>query len=228
MLFPINTKNHIEYGKCGKTTKVTNKEKNMNSSEAVQVDISETGMQMIENRNNKISAVNNVLEFNDPVIDYFNRIGIIERVDPDGTVQWDLGSEDTDKMESIIFSDISREDYAFWSLLTDDPTFLGLKYTENEIKSRLIEVGIKPGFFSVTIGDKSATQFFSQGKGAATVYSKEQYDSHYKHIISKNYLSQYEDGQKFLIGGEKYTLGTDRRLNIPYGKDVYDIEVICD
>ena len=47
-------------------------------------------------------------------------------------------------------------------------------------------------------------------------------------LISKNYLSQYEDGQKFLIGGEKYTLGTDRSLNIPYGKDVYDIEVICD
>ena len=124
MLFPINTKNHIEYSKCGKTTKVTNKEKNMNSSEAVRVDISETGMQMIENRNSKISAIGNVLEFNDPVIDYFNRIGIIERVDPDGTVQWDLGSEDTEKMESIIFSGISREDYAFWSLLTDDPTFL--------------------------------------------------------------------------------------------------------
>ena len=51
MMFPINTKNHIEFGKCGKTTKVTNKEKNMNSSEAVRVDISETGMQMIENRN---------------------------------------------------------------------------------------------------------------------------------------------------------------------------------
>lgn len=51
MKFPINTKNHIEFGKCGKTTKVTNKEKNMNSSEAVRVDISETGMQMIENRN---------------------------------------------------------------------------------------------------------------------------------------------------------------------------------
>ncbi|MBR4341365.1 MAG: hypothetical protein IKP88_01420 [Lachnospiraceae bacterium] len=188
MLFPINTKNFIEYGKCEKTTKVIHKEKNMNSDEAVQVDISETGMQMIENRNNKISAVNNVLEFNDPVIDYFNRIGIIERVDPDGTVQWDLGSEDTDKMESIIFSDISREDYAFWSLLTDDPTFLGLKYTENEIKSRLIEAGIKTGFFNVTIGDKSTTQFFSQGKGAATVYSKEQYDSHYKHIISVCFL----------------------------------------
>lgn len=46
MMFPINTKNHIEFGKCGKTTKVTNKEKNMNSSEAVRVDISETGMQM--------------------------------------------------------------------------------------------------------------------------------------------------------------------------------------
>ena len=117
MLFPINTKNHIEYGKCGKTTKVTNKEKNMNSSEAVRVDISETGMQMIENRNSKISAIGNVLEFNDPVIDYFNRIGIIERVDPDGTVQWDLGSEDTEKMESIIFSGISREDYAFWRFI---------------------------------------------------------------------------------------------------------------
>lgn len=232
MSISINTKNSISYNGYANTTKPRNNKLNsvafVNSKDAVKVDISRAGKELAGNNANSITAINNLYEMNDPVIDYFNRVGTIERVDPDGTIQWDLSSADTDNMESVIFSNISQEDYAFWSSLTDDPTFLGLKYTENEIKSRLLEAGIKPGFFSVTVGDKSATHFFTQGKGAATVYSKEQYDNHYKYVTSDSYLSRYNEGQKLLIGEKEYSLGTDRKLNIPYGEDVYDIKTIRD
>ena len=197
-------------------------------NDAAMVDISNAAKELANNNINKISAINNSLTLNDPIIDYFNRVGTIDKISPDGTIQWDLGSVDTEKMESEIFQNISQTNYRFWSYLTGDPTFIGLQYSDDEIRERLLAANIKPGFFNVTVGDKTATQFFSQGKGAAAVYSKKQYDNHYAYITSERYLSRYEVGQKLLIGEKEYTLGEDKKLNISYGEDVYDIKILSE
>ena len=34
----------------------------------------------------------------------------------------------------------------------------------------------------------------------------------------------YEPGSVFKIGGKEYVLNEDRKLDIPYGADIYDIE----
>ena len=200
---------------------------NTSKKSGVNISISKAGKELSDSaavNHNKISATNNDLIMNDPVIDYFNRVGTIDRIDPDGTIQWDLGSEDPGKADSTIFKNITKEAYSFWSDLAGDPTFLGLKYSDDEIRKQLFDAGIKPGFFSVTVGDRSATQFFSQAKGASAVYSKAQYDDHFSYVTSERYLKQYETGHKFLIAGKAYTLGEDRKLNVPYGEDVYDMK----
>ena len=129
-------------------------------------------------------------------------------------------------MVETIFKNMSQSDYKFWSYLTGDPTFIGLQYSDDEIRNRLIAADIKPGLFEVTLGDKTATHFFSQGKGAAAIYSKEQYDNHYAFITSERYLSRYEVGQKLLIGEKEYTLDENKKINVPYGEDVYDIKIV--
>ena len=34
----------------------------------------------------------------------------------------------------------------------------------------------------------------------------------------------YEPGSVFRVGGEEYVLSEDRKLDIPYGADIYDVK----
>ena len=36
---------------------------------------------------------------------------------------------------------------------------------------------------------------------------------------------QYEAGQKVMIGGKEYVLGEDKKVDIEYGADIFDIQM---
>ena len=121
--------------------------------------------------------------------------------------------------------DKEAADYVdFWnSLARKNPS--GMKFSNEEIRSRLAEAGIENGFFTVTIGGRSATHFLSQGKSTAAVHSKEQYDDRYNMITSGRFFHRFEAGQKVMIGGKEYILGEDKKLDIEYGEDIFDVQV---
>lgn len=115
----------------------------------------------------------------------------------------------------------------FWnSLARQTPSGIYLKFSNEEIRSRLAEAGIQNGFFTVTIGGRSVTHFLSQGKNASAVHSKEQYDDRYNSIISGRAFHNYEPGQKVMIGGKEYILDENKKIDIEYGEDLYDIQIV--
>ncbi|MDE7444414.1 MAG: hypothetical protein K2N15_01690 [Lachnospiraceae bacterium] len=136
-----------------------------------------------------------------------------------------------------IYSEIMRgapydrelERYArFWNYLmkSKDPIYISLEYSRDEMKNYLDEAGIEPGFFTIKMGDKENTHFYSTGKNSVLVYSKGRYDERYKKMTEKGstFFRNYEPGDVWKIGGKEYTLSDDYTLNIPYGEDIYDVE----
>ena len=47
-------------------------------------------------------------------------------------------------------------------------------------------------------------------------------------MLSEDFLKDYKVGQKFLIGGKEYTLSEDRKLDVPYGADIFDFKSLSD
>lgn len=47
-----------------------------------------------------------------------------------------------------------------------------------------------------------------------------------KGVVNKNILDMrdYEPGAVFQVGGKEYVLSEDKKLNLPYGADVYDVK----
>lgn len=118
-------------------------------------------------------------------------------------------------------------DYAdFWNCMArKDTTFISMNYSPDEVRSRLKQVGIETGFFTISIGGKETTQYLSQGKNSAAVYSREQYEErYYNHIQSGNLTKGYQAGDIFKIGGKEYTVNADGRVDVPYGADIWDIQ----
>ena len=109
--------------------------------------------------------------------------------------------------------------------LTQNPTFMGLTYSAEDTRNRLHSAGIQKGSFQVSVGDHTATQFLSEGKNAAAVYSKAYYDDqYYNYVKSGGICRDYEPGDVFKIDGEEYTVTADRKLDVPYGADIWNIE----
>lgn len=115
---------------------------------------------------------------------------------------------------------------SFWNyMMSKDVTYIGLKFTDEEIKSYLDEAGIKKGFFTVKMGNKEATQFLSESKYTGGVHSKERYDEQYVALTSTSHLlSGYAPGDVFKVDGKEYVLNEAHNLDIPYGEDIYNIE----
>ena len=102
---------------------------------------------------------------------------------------------------------------------------MGLTYSAEDTRARLHNAGIQKGFFTVTVGDHTATQFLSEGKNAAAVYSKAYYDDQYYNFVKSGGICRdYEPGAVFKIDGEEYTVSKDRKLDVPYGADIWNIE----
>lgn len=113
----------------------------------------------------------------------------------------------------------------FWNLLSKNGTFIGLHCSEETERRRLNEAGITEGFFSVQVGDNKQEYFYSNGHAGAAVL-KERYDDTYQMFMTQNEIvfRDYEPGVVFQVGGKEYVLSEDKKLNLPYGADVYDMK----
>lgn len=124
--------------------------------------------------------------------------------------------------------DAPLEKYSnFWNYLNraKDTVFITERFSLDEIQGYLKEAEIKPGFFTVKMGDKETTRFYSIGKYSTLIYSQERYDDKYKHLTESGYLlREYEPGSIIKIKGQEYVLKENHTLEIPYGADIYDIE----
>lgn len=119
------------------------------------------------------------------------------------------------------------ERYAgFWNyMMAKDPVYLQLTYSDKEIRNYMEAAGIKTGFFTVKMGDREATQFYSAAKNTNPIQAKWRYDSRYYGITTGGILlDNYEVGDIFKIGDKGYVLSENHTLDIPYGEDIYNME----
>ncbi len=121
--------------------------------------------------------------------------------------------------------DKEAADYVdFWNGLSGKtPPGISIKFSNGEIRSRLADAGIQNGFFTVTVGGRTATHYLSQGKDTAAVHSKEQYDERYDRMTSGRFFKQFQAGQKVTVSGKEYVLGEDKKLDIEYGTDIFEL-----
>ena len=92
-------------------------------------------------------------------------------------------------------------------MMTKDPVYVQLSYSDEEIRGYMENAGIKNGFFTVKMGDREATQFYSATKTTSPIQSKERYDARYKNLTSGGILlDEYEAGDIFKIGDKEYIL----------------------
>ncbi len=110
--------------------------------------------------------------------------------------------------------------------MSKNGTFIGLNYSNETVRSLLNDAGgITEGFFSVQVGDNRQEYFYSNGN-AGTAVPKERYDNTYHFFMeyTETVFRDYEPGDVFLVGGKEYVLSEDKKLDLPYGADVYDVK----
>lgn len=146
-----------------------------------------------------------------------------------------------------ISEDIERNGYDreteryihFWNNLGSGNAFLlppgnhhlpSLGYSDDEIRSYLEKAGISKGIFSVKTGSVES-EFFYSGSEQYPIYKKKDYDLRYHTMTSadfafdKSVFRCLEPGTEITIAGNKYTLKSDFTLDIPYGTDIFDIQI---
>lgn len=111
----------------------------------------------------------------------------------------------------------------FWGCIGCEGVYGSKYYSDEEQKKILNDAGIKDGFFSVQVGEKRQELFLSSG-AAGTVVPKRRYDGTYNMFMNTNILDDYAVGSVFVIGGKEYILDENKKLDIPYGADIYDIK----
>lgn len=171
-----------------------------------------------------ITAKNNVLDF--------GKNNYFKYVSSDGkecNLFSGMKSIGTLMSESVkgVTANLDAERYAsFWRyMMSKDPVYLDLSFSNEDIKNYLSEAGLEPGFITIKMGNKVATQYFSQGKNQGIIHSKERYDIDYNGLVSPSgYLKNFEPGAIVKIGGVEYTINEKYCIDIPYGVDVFDIE----
>lgn len=173
----------------------------------------------------EVSAENNVMCFGENT--YFKYISKDGNEHSLFTTQKNgIGSIYSEQLRGASY-DAELQKYAgFWNyLMSDDPVYIGLNYSDAQIREYMEEAKIEPGFFTVKMGEKEATQFYSATKTAGPIHSKERYDKQYEALTSGGgLLSKYAAGDIFKINGKEYTLKENHTLDISYGEDIYNIE----
>ena len=113
----------------------------------------------------------------------------------------------------------------FWNMLSRDGTYMSLYYSKAEQQSLLNDAGISEGFFSVQIGSKKQEYFYSNGNAGVAV-RKFEYDAVYDMFAKRGsaLFNEYDIGSVFLIGGKEYILNENRKFDIPYGEDIFDVQ----
>lgn len=113
----------------------------------------------------------------------------------------------------------------FWNMLSQDGTYLGLYYSAAEQKQFLNDAGIKEGFFAVESGARKQDYFYSNGNAGVAV-RKFEYDAVYDMFTNRGsaLFNEYEVGTIIKVGGKEYAMNADRKFDIPYGEDIFDIQ----
>ena len=137
-----------------------------------------------------------------------------------------IGSIVSEIMRGEPYDPVLERYASFWNyMMTKDPVYVLLSYSDEEIRGYMENAGIKNGFFTVKMGDREATQFYSATKTTSPIQSKERYDARYKNLTSGGILlDEYEAGDIFKIGDKEYILSENHTLDIPYGEDIYNLE----
>ena len=137
-----------------------------------------------------------------------------------------IGSTVSEIMRGEPYDPVLERYASFWNyMMTKDPVYVQLSYSDEEIRGYMENAGIKNGFFTVKMGDREATQFYSATKTTSPIQSKERYDARYKNLTSGGILlDEYEAGDIFKIGDKEYILSENHTLDIPYGEDIYNLE----
>lgn len=121
--------------------------------------------------------------------------------------------------------DTSFEIGHFWNIMSGNGTYIGLYYSDEMQRRLLNDVGITEGFFSVQVGDRKQEYFYSNGNAGAAV-PMERYNSTYYTFMERNdfVFKDFKPGDVFLVGGKEYVLSEDKKLDIPYGADIFDVK----
>lgn len=137
-----------------------------------------------------------------------------------------IGSITSEDLRGAPHDEILQRYAYFWRyMMSNDTESIYLNFTNEQVKTYLDEAGIKPGFFTVKMGDREATHFYTASKTSVVTHSKQRYDEHYASMTSSPHLfSSYVPGDVFKINGKEYVLSESHTLDIPYGEDIYNIE----
>ena len=171
----------------------------------------------------EIKASNNVIDFGDKnYLKYVSSDGkehvLYAR---DGIVETPMSSSITGEPWSQ-----ETERYAgFWRyLMARDTVYIGLSYSKNEVEKYLADAGIEKGFFTIKMGGKEITKYYSASKSTNCIQDQWRYDQHYNAITNGILFQNYEPGSIFKVGGKEYALNENHALDVPYGEDIYDME----
>lgn len=121
--------------------------------------------------------------------------------------------------------DTSFEIGHFWNIMAGNGTYINLYYSEETERRLLNDAGITEGFFSVQVGERKQEYFYSNGNAGAAV-PMERYNSTYYTFMERNdfVFEGYKPGDVFLVGGREYVLSEEKKLDIPYGADIFDVK----
>lgn len=172
-----------------------------------------------KNNRKKVSVVNNAVLFeNNSYYIFTGKNGKEHTVlSLGGALHTGLFGDDLYDKEAADYVD-------FWNCLNrKNPSGIVTKFNNEEIRSRLADAGIRNGFFTIHMGGRTATHYLSQGKNTMALHSKEQYDERYNRLVSGQFFRQFDAGQKVMVGGREYTLDEDKKLDIEYGADIFDL-----
>ena len=173
---------------------------------------------------NEIKAEDNIIDFGkNKYFKYVSRDGQEHCLYTDNK---GIGAIVSEIMRGEPYDPVLERYASFWNyMMTKDPVYVQLSYSDEEIRGDMENAGIKNGFFTVKMGDREATQFYSATKTTSPIQSKERYDARYKNLTSGGILlDEYEAGDIFKIGNKEYVLSESHTLDIPYGEDIYNIE----
>lgn len=168
-----------------------------------------------------IKAVNNKVTFSNGKYYRFKDSSGKYRV---VTCRYDRVGQPYSELAAGKVNDVSYQFGKFWSMLSRNGTYIGLYYSRDEERKMLNDAGITEGFFSVEVGSYRQDYYYSNGV-AGTAVPKSRYNNTYDMFMNREgLLDEWDAGSVFIIGGKEYTLSEDKKLDIPYGADIYDIK----
>lgn len=172
----------------------------------------------------EIKACNNIIDFGQN--NYFKYVSLDGKEHALFTNDKGVGVPYSEHMRGAEHDAVAQRYAHFWRyMMKDDPVYVGLTYSNDDIDEFMNHAGIEHGFFTVKMGSREATQYYTKSENTSAIQSKERYDSKYEHITSTGYeLMNYEPGSVFKLNGKEYVLSENHTLDIPYGEDLWCLE----